>query len=74
MSYFIKDKEGFIGLVNDLFDLCGDPEEIAGKIDDVLFDYIFQFCDGNDCADKYAGERIHALKKVRDLFLHLKTN
>jgi hypothetical protein len=69
---FIKDKKGkLIELTNELIDFCGEPKEIAKRVDDVIFDYISHLCTGGDCVGECHNEVIFTLKSIRDLFVKL---
>ena len=69
---FIKDKkEKLIELTNKLISNCGEPKEIAQRVDDVIFDYIGNLCTGSDCVGKYNNDVIFTLRLIRDLFVEL---
>jgi hypothetical protein len=70
---FIKDKTKCISAVNELISSCGEPAQLAQKVDDVTFDYISSLCRGNECVNKHTDDVIFALKSIRDFFVELQT-
>jgi hypothetical protein len=57
--------------MNELISSCGEPKKIAQQVDDVIFDYISNLCNGNNCAGEYDANVIYTLKLIRDLFVEL---
>jgi len=70
----IKNKTKCIDSMNDLLNWCGEPQEVAKKVDDVIFDYFGYLCSDDKCVGKYDNDIIITLRHIRNLFINLGTN
>ena len=69
----IKDKDQAINALNEVLFTEG-AVEIAGHLDDIIFDYVAHQATGGRCMSEYENDRVMTARLVRDLFYSLKNN